>query len=86
MIFGKRSTAEEIERGQQAKRLVEDPLLQEGIQQLASGLVDTWQAEPDGIKRDELWRQQRALTDVINNLLQVIANGEFVAKNLEVHK
>lgn len=84
MIFGKRSTEEEIERGQRAKRLIEDSMLQEAIQELANGLMEVWQSEQDKAKRDELWRQQRALTDVVNNLLGVMTNGEFVAKKLEV--
>lgn len=46
---------ERIERGREARVLLDHPLLQEAFAGVESGIVEQWKAQPDAVSRETLW-------------------------------
>lgn len=67
----------EIERGEHAKRLLHDPLLQESLALIEENILDLWRETPDSKARNELWFTYKGLERFTNHLRTAISNGDF---------
>ena len=75
----------QVARGQDAKAVLDHPIVGEALlhmrQQLYSDYLNT--APDQAEQRDELWRQQMAVTWFTNFLYGLAYDGESAAKKLE---
>lgn len=73
----------DILRGEQARRVMEDPLLVEAFETIERECFDAWKTSgwKDADKREALYRQMKALGEVKTRLLTVMEGGK-VAKSL----
>jgi hypothetical protein len=78
-----RDYQEEIYRGDQARRIVEDPLFAEAFAQIERECFEAWKSSgwKDLDKREALYRQLRALGEVRTWLTAVMEGGK-VARSL----
>lgn len=72
---------QEIERGRQAKELLEHPLMVEAVQAIQSRLVQEWADSPvrDKEGREHIWRLQSALKAVMGHLRTTMESGEMAS-------
>jgi hypothetical protein len=75
---------QESRRGEQAKRLLEDPMLQEAFATVGSALRDAWSATADGAtdERERLWLMLKLLGRVHAYLTQVLETGRLADRQL----
>lgn len=73
-----------IARAEVAKRILEDEVFTSAVADVAKAITRQWSVETNAEKREELWAQQRALTNVINNLTACMQDGEM--KKLKMDK
>ena len=66
-----------VQRGEAAKRILNDDIFQEAVSQVASAVTSRWSVENDPDKREELWAQQKALTSVVTNLTAAMESGKY---------
>jgi hypothetical protein len=70
---------QEVRRGEQARRLLEDPLLSEAFVALEASLRDSWVAtQPDQVaERERLWLMLKLLERLKGHLSEVIETGRL---------
>jgi hypothetical protein len=75
---------QESRRGEQAKRLLEDPLLQEAFTAVDRALRDTWSATGDDAtdERERLWLMLKLLERVRTYLSQVLETGKLADRQV----
>lgn len=75
---------QESRRGEQAKRLLDDPLLQEAFARVESALRDAWSTTADDAsdERERLWLMLKLLERVRTHLSQVLETGRLADRQL----
>jgi hypothetical protein len=75
---------QESRRGEQAKRLLDDPLLQEAFATIDSSLRDAWSATTADAtdERERLWLMLKLLERVRTHLSQVLETGKLADRQL----
>jgi hypothetical protein len=70
---------QESRRGEQAKRLLEDPLLQEAFATVDGALRDAWAATADDAapQRERLWLMLKLLRRVRAHMIDVVQTGKL---------
>lgn len=70
---------QESRRGEQAKRLLDDPLLQEAFATVEASLRDAWTATADeaAAERERLWLMLKLLGRVWAHLTSVLETGRL---------
>lgn len=70
---------EEIRRGDEAKRLIEHPLVVEAFEICRQDIMDTWAASParDTEGRETLWLTLKCLNKVHAQLESVMSTGQM---------
>lgn len=68
----------DIERGEQAKRLLENPLLNEALDKIEASLIDSWRSsgEKDHERREDAWRSYQLLGRLRGELQYLVATGK----------
>jgi hypothetical protein len=80
------SLATDVERGQRADRLLQDPLLIEAFALVRTAIIDKWEQTPvrDKDGAHELKLMLKLLGDVRANLEQALADGKLAAAELQI--
>lgn len=75
---------QESRRGEQAKRLLDDPLLQEAFATVGAALRDAWSATSDDAteERERQWLMLKLLERVRAELSQVLETGKLADRQL----
>jgi hypothetical protein len=75
---------QEIRRGEQARRLLEEPLLQEAFATVDAALREAWAAtaEDATAERERLWLMLRLLGRVRTHLVDVLQTGKLADSQL----
>lgn len=75
---------QESHRGEQARRLLEDPLLQEAFATVDAALRNAWAATGDDAtaEREQLWLMLKLLGRVHGHLADVLNTGKLAATQL----
>lgn len=75
---------QESRLGEQARRLLEDPLLQEAFATVGSALRNAWAATADDAtdERERLWLMLKLLGRVRTHLSQVLETGKLADTQL----
>lgn len=78
---------QESRRGEQARRLLDDPLLQEAFATVGNALRNAWAATADDAtaERERLWLMLRLLERVRAHLTAVLETGKLAAAQLAAH-
>jgi ABC-type thiamine transport system ATPase subunit len=76
---------EERRRGEQARRLLDDPLLGEAFASVDIALRDAWAATIDDAtaERERLWLMLKLLARVRGHLEQAVATGKLATRQLQ---
>jgi hypothetical protein len=79
---------QEVRRGEQARRLLEDPLLNEAFDTVETSLRDGWAAtQPDQVaERERLWLMLKLLGRLKGHLSEVIETGRLVERQAETDR
>ena len=74
----------ESRRGEQAKRLLDDPLLQEAFAAVDQALRDAWSSTADDAtdERERLWLMLKLLGRVRAHLSRVLETGKLADRQL----
>ena len=79
-----------VERGQRAKTLLENELLQEAFKTLEDDYTAAWKTWPaaDTAGRERLWQAVNVLGKVREHLARIVADGKLAQRELSdlVHK
>lgn len=75
---------QESRRGEQARRLLEDPLLQEAFAAVESAVRDAWAATTDDAtgERERLWLMLKLLGRVHARLSEVLETGKLADRQI----
>ncbi len=75
---------QESRRGEQARRLLEDPLLQEAFATVEAALRDAWVATADDAsgERERIWLQLKLLGRVRSHLSEVLETGKLADRQI----
>lgn len=75
---------QESRRGEQARRLLEDPLLQDAFAAVEASLRDAWTATADdaAAERERLWITLKLLGRVRAHLTEVMETGKLANRQL----
>jgi len=75
---------QESRRGEQARRLLEDPLLQEAFAAVDGALREAWAATPDEAtpERERLWLMLKLLGRVRAHMIDVLQTGKLAEGQL----
>jgi hypothetical protein len=75
---------EQAQRGEQARKLLEHPLLAEAFQIIEQDITDKWQNSParDSEGRERLWTQLKLLHRLRGELELVVENGKAAEATL----
>ena len=78
------SPEQEVQRGQDAKRLLEEPLLQEAFEVIEQEIMEKWKTAParDVDGREKLWMMLHLLGRVRSHLESVMASGHLAEATL----
>ena len=78
-----RDYQEEMERGEAARRVLDDPLFTEAFETIERECFEAWKGSgwKDADKREALYRQLKALGEVRTRLIAVMEGGK-VARSL----
>ncbi len=78
---------QESRRGEQARRLLEDPLLQEAFATVDVALREAWAATADDAtaERERLWLMLKLLGRIRGRLIQVLETGKLADAQLAEH-
>lgn len=78
----------EVERGQRAQHLLDDPLLTEAFDLVRQAIHERWEAAPirDQEGAHELKLQLKLLNDVRANLEQALSDGKLAAAELKTQR
>jgi len=76
---------EEMARGENAKRLLEDPILREALDKIKANAFEVWKTTPWDAKdaREELYRQAVAVEKLENELRKIIDGGKKAKSMLD---
>ena len=74
------------ERGERAKRLLEDPLLVEAFQAVEMQCINDWLAADTVESRDLCWHRASACKGVHQILTSVMSDGTLAADEIEREK
>ena len=76
---------EEVQRGDEARRLLEEPLLVEAFAMLRQRYIAEWESSParDTEGREKLWLMNRLISSVENQLKQLLETGKLASIQLE---
>lgn len=79
---------QESRRGEQARRLLEEPLLQEAFATVESSLRDAWTATSDeaAAERERLWLMLKLLGRVRAHLTDAMETGKLSDRQLSADK
>lgn len=79
---------QESRRGEQAKRLLDDPLLQEAFATVETGLRDAWSATSDeaAAERERLWLMLKLLGRVRAHVTAVLETGRLADGQLSASR
>jgi hypothetical protein len=79
---------QESRRGEQARRLLEDPLLQEAFAMVEAALRDAWAATVDDAtsERERLWLTLKLLGRVRAFLTEVVETGKLADVQIAEHE
>lgn len=77
-------TEQDILRGDEAVRLLSNPLLQEAFEVIRQEIHDTWQKSParDAEGREKLWLMGQMLGRVETHLSSVVNTGKLASATL----
>jgi hypothetical protein len=80
-----RERTEEIRRGEQARALLEDPLLAEAFAVLEQSYIEGWRSTPvmAAQAREHIWAHLKALEQVRAHLTSVLKSGQMSRQQLE---
>lgn len=72
------------ERGDRAKRLMEDPLLQEGFANIEAALIKAWKgsAADETLRREDAWRSLKLLEKLRTGLVVAMSDGQKAGAEL----
>lgn len=73
---------EKINLAEQAKTLVDNPLLRKSIAFIKQAIFEDWEDAKTPEDREDLWRMQNAVTRFEGILLGYIQTGEIARKQL----
>lgn len=79
------SEQHEINRGEYARQILENPIYQEGITAIKAKIFDDW-ANTNWLqyrKRQECWRLYRAAEALENYIQKVLTTGKMARKSLD---
>ena len=77
----------DVNRGEHAKRLLEDPLLTEAFDTVDAKIVEDWRAVIDPAQRDRLWLMLQLLGKLKGHLKTVVDGGTLANTSLvEIEK
>lgn len=74
----------QIDRGEHARRLLNDPMLQEAFQEIDNEIIEKWRqsAGDEHEQRHNAYLMQRLLTRLKSYLEEVVNTGEFGKRDL----
>jgi ABC-type thiamine transport system ATPase subunit len=77
---------QESRRGEQARRLLEDPLLQEAFSVIDAALRDAWVTTVDDApdERERLWLMLKLLGRVRAQIVNVLETGKLADEQLRI--
>lgn len=73
----------DLQRGNAAKELLENELLQEVISKLRQDSFSAWENSPEPGVREQHWHSIRNLNRIIDRLNKIAADGRFASKQIE---
>lgn len=78
----------DLERAQQAKQLLDNPVYQEAIENVRNAIVSAWSNAPirDVEGQHELKLMLKLLTDLENNITRVVNDGKIAQIEIERQK
>ena len=79
----------ERELGEQARRILDDPMYQNAFQTVGQGIVDKWKSSParDPEGREALWNMLHLLNTVHKVFEETLTTGKLAEKSLtEIEK
>lgn len=68
---------ETIERGNRSKAILNDPLVEEALEAIEKGIIETWQSSTVTETREELWYTLMGLRRFKGIFETAISSGEF---------
>lgn len=82
------SLEQDINRAQQAKFLLDNPIYQEAIEGVRSAIITAWSNAPirDVDGQHELKLMLKLLTDLENNILRAVNDGKLAQIEIERQK
>lgn len=72
-----------IERGQQAQRLLNDPLVKEALDTVRQAILASWESSTDSDTREGLWHSLKATEHFKRYFEVAIETGELDLHNLK---
>ena len=77
---------EERRRGEQARRMLDDPLLKEAFASVETALREAWTATVDDAtaERERLWLMLKLLGRVRGDLMEVLETGRLAERQLAI--
>tara|TARA_B110000263_G_C15292080_1_gene503857 strand:+ start:1595 stop:1840 length:246 start_codon:yes stop_codon:yes gene_type:complete len=77
-------TEKEIQRGQQAKRILEDPIYVEAIQKVSQELDQEWINSPirDTEGRERIYMMKKMLNVLLVQIKSVLETGKLASKQI----
>lgn len=78
----------DLERAQQAKQLLDNPVYREALESVRSAIVSAWSNAPirDVEGQHELKLMLKLLTDLENNITRVVNDGKIAQIEIERQK
>jgi len=77
------SVTHDVERGQQAETVLQNPIYCEAYSLIEKGILKKWQESADAEEREELHKLQKLLGKVRNLMESTMRSGQIAAKELE---
>lgn len=74
----------QTERGQQAKELLENPMLKDAFDKIEKYLREDWETTkgPDGDRREDIWRTLKLLENIKGQIKSIAATGKAASNKL----
>ena len=77
------SLTKDVERGQQAESVLQNPIYCEAYSLIEQGILKKWQESGDAMEREELHKLQKLLGKVRSLMESTMRSGKVAAKELE---
>ena len=77
------SQLERVERGREAKRLLNEPLIQQALAEVDAGIIAQWRAANDVETRERLWAGLHASRRVETWLVAVREDGAMAQAEID---